>query len=724
MPYTPPSQRSPASTHPHSPTLSRNHSYAEQANPSPVVVTRPSLPRSISSTSYLNKHRRTPSISTNNGQTSNGELTSSPMDTREHHSLRSANGAITTPPDSSDDEERGRELGNLEDLHVALQGIDVKRAGSPVRDEPIPVPPTSVPMFDPPPRALTPEARKISHSRSSSEITLSQHVPHLDTEATLISSSDDSDDDELRIKPPLLRKKSGELVKPALRPTSRRRPSSMPGTPTFSKAVHFNEDMEQVRHFLQVDRPIAVSANSSPVETYDSESEYPFGYEDSPKSRPVEWEIRLANFPEETYERKTMPVRVERIFLSSDNKTLVGSAAVANISFQKWVVARFTLDYWKTTSEVVAEYNNDVRKKQINDGYDRFNFNIKLADQANLETKTLLLCVRYNVNGQEFWDSNNSMNFQVDFTKKSVPRGKGAKKGPSAGTLGAIPRSRHSPPATRPRSMPAAFDDDFGNGFDTKYEFGSTRSIIGDSPNSTIRLKPKSKNRANFFPDPVARNATGASHAFSTRYDFGASLTAALSNAQTALGEKSGLKGTAPSKPTGFFDNAVTGGTRPTSVPRAPVPGTRPDALQSEKPDLQSAEYNELIQKFCFFGTPSGKGSPQVASPATKNTHTDGASDYILEYSSGSNQNSGSSSPGSPEAGKDMHSLVDGANDSKYSSKSPTHFLSRSSSPGPMTGSDPGDRTTSPLYYGGSPYNHNALGGIFAEPSHTPQACV
>ena len=270
---------------------------------------------------------------------------------------------------------------------------------------------------------------------------------------------------------------------------------------------------------------------------------------------PSEWEIRLANFPNETYERMTMPVRVERIYLSSDNKALVGSVAVANISFQKYVVARFTLDYWKTTSEVVAEYNNDVRKKQNNDGYDRFNFNIKLADQANLETKTLLLCVRYNVNGQEHWDNNNSMNFQVDFIKKVVARGKGAKQGSSAGTLGAIPRSRHSPPATRPRTTPAS-DDDFGHSFDNKYEFGSTRAILGESPNSTIRLKPRSRNRGNFFPDPLSsKPTTGASNAFSTRYDFGASLTAALSNAQTAMDNKSGLKAPEPTKPTGFFDN-------------------------------------------------------------------------------------------------------------------------------------------------------------------------
>ena len=227
----------------------------------------------------------------------------------------------------------------------------------------------------------------------------------------------DVDDDELRMKPPLLRKKSGELVKPALRPPWRRRPSSMPGTPTYHKAVHFNEDIVQVRHFLQVDRPIAVSATSSPVDVYDSESEYPFGH-------PPAWDIRLANFPQDSPERRVQPVRVEGIFLASDRKTLVGVVAVANLAFHKLVAARFTLDYWRTTSEVVAEYGHDVRKPQARDGYDRFHFHIKLADQANLETKTLFLCVRYCVSGREFWDNNASANFQVDFVRKPVTRPK------------------------------------------------------------------------------------------------------------------------------------------------------------------------------------------------------------------------------------------------------------------------------------------------------------
>ncbi|OAK97091.1 hypothetical protein IQ06DRAFT_40405 [Phaeosphaeriaceae sp. SRC1lsM3a] len=710
MPYTPPTQRSPASSKTNSPILSRNHSYIDPSPRSPVASQRPALPRSLSSTSYLNKHRRSPSSTTADNTAANGHVVNGSTESASAAAGSrgsSVNGAITTPPDSSDDEERGRSIGSLRELQEALQHIDVKRVSSPARDGTTETP-DSRPQLMTAARSLSAEARKIAHSRSSSEIILSQHNIHpLNTDA-IISSSDGSDaeDDELLIKPPLLRKKSGELVKPALRPPSRRRPSSMPGTPTYSKAVHFNEDIEQVRHFLHQDRPIAVSAGSSPVETYDSETEYPFN--DESHSKAPEWEIKLANFPSsESYERQSAPVRVERIFLASDNQTLVGNIACANISFQKLVVARFTLDYWKTTSEVVAEFNHDVRKKQKDDGYDRFNFNIKLADQANLESKTLLLCIRYQVNGQEYWDNNNSMNYQVDFSKKVKQRTNKR----SNGGLGAIPRSRHSPLAPRPRSMPASLDDDFGNDYENKFSFGSPRPvIISESPNASIRLKPKSK-RGSLFPDQ-ANNRSQSGQAFSSRYDFSASLSAALSTAQTALGERSGLKVNTGNKVNaGYFDRPAPAVKAHTTG--APIPGTRPDSLSSEKPDLQSAEYNELIQKFCFFGTPSGKTSPPVT-PAAKATQNDGVVDDASNNSAGSITSSATSSPPSPA----MPLLVDGASDA-LSSRSPSPFLSRSTSPGPVTGSGPEDLLAAQYQYG-----YNMPGGIFNERSHTPQACV
>ena len=99
----------------------------------------------------------------------------------------------------------------------------------------------------------------------------------------------------------------------------------MPGTPTFSKAVHFNEDIEQVRHFLQVDKPSAVSAGSSPVETYDSESEYPFSVGKAEAKAP-EWELRLSNFPRETFERK---VRSALQQMETSDYAQVRSSAIA-----------------------------------------------------------------------------------------------------------------------------------------------------------------------------------------------------------------------------------------------------------------------------------------------------------------------------------------------------------------------------------------------------------
>jgi hypothetical protein len=49
--------------------------------------------------------------------------------------------------------------------------------------------------------------------------------------------------------------------------------TSVPSTPTYSKAVHFNEDLEQVHHFPQVDRRVTTSAHSSPVEPNASDTD-------------------------------------------------------------------------------------------------------------------------------------------------------------------------------------------------------------------------------------------------------------------------------------------------------------------------------------------------------------------------------------------------------------------------------------------------------------------
>lgn len=557
-------------------------------------------------------------------------------------------GMTISPPESnhnSDDEEirgRSRELEkeNLAELQAAIRGIRGERkTGSPVRTQATvqvngnkAASEGSSPTEESRP-PLSSSQRKISHSRSSTDSNVvfdntpvrsyAQSQPSL----SLQSSREDSDTDEsdsVGSRPPMVRKKSGELVKPALRPHSRRRPSSMPGTPTYSKAVHFDSQLEHIRHFLQVDRPLAVSAGSSPVENYESESEFPFGSDEAgarARGPSYEWEIRLANFPPETDERKAWPVYVERVFLSADKKNLIGTVVVQNWAFQKQVTTRFTLDYWKTTSEVAAEYSNDMRRTDIPENRDTFTFSISLADQANLENKTLFFCVRYNVNGQEYWDSNNSINYQVDFMKK--PKSKAAPQQPSglgARPLNALPRSRPSPPTSsgRPKSMPISFDD-FGTAFDNfSVSFGqSPTSLIGE-PKIKLR-SPRSKSE--LVPDaPVHRRNKSSAPMFGHRYDFASSLSAAKNNAYNILGDESGLPAletkqssrevpvvvakSAPQKSAKFANGVDSVPVSTAPAVTAPPAITKPTALFSEKPPLTSQSYQELVDKYCFVGTP------------------------------------------------------------------------------------------------------------------------
>ena len=633
MPYTPPSHRSPASSASASPDVSRRSSFQS--------VPRPSLPRSAS---YLNKHRRTPSISTLNdaqsqaseavngpeGQKSAmagvwGSVRQSPPPPQDQRELI-PKGAIVSPPPSassgSEDDEppeiRGRKLEALQDLREAVSQIPLPTTPSP--------PPLSssrgtgeeenpggmrVCFSTSALPELPRSGRKISHTRSATE---SSMAAPKSADNSLTGSEED---DDLKYKPQMVRKKSGELVRPALR-ASHRRPSSMPGTPVFSKAVHFDSHLEHVRHFLQVDRPLAVSAGSSPVENYESDNEYPFPSNGKPnvRSPPFEWELVTTNFPHDNHARKNLPARLEKVWLSADQKSLLGSVAVANLAFHKQVMCRFTLDYWKTVSEINAEYSHEIRPRESSMAHDRFTFTIKLSDMAHLESKTLFLCIRYVVNGQEYWDNNNDVNFQVDFKKKHLPQnGKNSFQGAMSRSMnGGLPRSnrrQNSGSALRPVSMPVSLDA-FGKEPD-KFNFDQPiHEYLGESGPS-LRLKTKST--TNLASDNIARDLTSPSGAaFSNRYDFGASLSAAMQAAKDSLSkDKDAL----------YMKRNVRGSESALDVPPTESPssstGHSPNGPQSPNPNLglPSASYEELVNKYCFVRTPGLHSSPGQSSVTT-----------------------------------------------------------------------------------------------------------
>ncbi|KAI1653425.1 carbohydrate-binding module family 21 protein [Daldinia decipiens] len=693
MPYTPPSHRSPASSIPPSPDVSRRSSLTLQSPASP----RPTLPRSAS---YLTRHRRASSVGSATPIASSSAINgptpdTSPPGTSDNLKGMVASrgipvrqspppvadvqamppGAIISPPESASEDEgatelqnRGREIENMKELKEAISSISQHRSTSPIRSSPgdLLLSPSQVKELTGESRqalltatlpalntGLSTGARKISHSRSNTD---SHIYMSKSTEESISTSEEGSEQDEPFKKPQMVRKKSGELVRPALRP--HRRPSSMPGTPTFSKAVHFDSHLEHVRHFLQVDRPLAVSAGTSPADNYESDTEYPFGVSEKKSPRPAsfEWELVVHNFPVETPIRKTLPVRLERVWMSPDQKSLIGSIAVANLAFHKSVVCRFTFDYWKTTSEVAAEFHHEIRPRETEPGHDRFQFSLKLSDFANLEAKTLFFCIRYIVNGIEYWDSNDGVNFQVDFRKKTIAaNGKKGGQSVSSRPANGLPRStRRANPSTaaRPRSMPAGALDDFGHDDDDDEKFLNfdkpLHEVLGESGPAGLRLKG-SKSTSSLPSDNLSTRLSAPSgQAFANRYDFGASLTAAKQAHRESSQRNDGLY-MKPNKRASF--NAVPAA----QTPKASQPNRAPPASSSapsgpkvsnngsSSASIASASYEEILNKYCFFNG-SKQSSPQMRDGTSRSSRYDGIDDLLIN---GSNSTD-SSSNGSP----------------------------------------------------------------------------
>jgi len=410
----------------------------------------------------------------------------------------------------------------------------------------------------------------------------------------------------------MLRKKSGEPVRSALKTSSdKRRPSIVAGTSACSKAVHFDIHLEHVRHFFQVDKPMAVSATSSSIKAYD-------GITKVSGHRQIEWEIVISDFPVETPQRLSLPVRVQSVSLSSDNTTLIGSVAVANLAFHKIVIARFTLDHWKTISDVAAEFVTDVHLLQPDDGYDRFNFNINLADQTNLEAKTMFFCVKYCVNGQEYWDNNNSANFKIHFKKKPVQHdiNKNMQE-ESSRPLQLLRRGEEKPLSTtfrKPKSTSVAFNEQ------------QTNDYLGKlSP--SLRLKG-AKPAINLPPDSLTQcPLTSVGQALGNRYDFAASIYAAINDANSIQGVSGGLDSAKPStKKWGaevLQDTFYTASQGPfiicqdvnkitvsssknvptptTSIAASVVSGTGvSQPRRCGSPVVNSQLYNQFLEKYCF----------------------------------------------------------------------------------------------------------------------------
>ncbi|KAJ3562811.1 hypothetical protein NP233_g9345 [Leucocoprinus birnbaumii] len=226
----------------------------------------------------------------------------------------------------------------------------------------------------------------------------------------------------------VIRKKSGQPVKSSLKSSRCTRGNlsivtigtSSKSEPPTPKAVHFDPQLEHIKLFLAEQKPLAVSRDGSPTEdTSGTDSDFPsfiYGKDDEARPSRKKLVMRPINIvPKSDLDAKVV---LEDFYLNFDGTNILGKIRVRNIAFAKTVTVRFTFDSWQTTSEVNARY-----AESINPQFDRFSFSIRLNDMlSRIEGKTLVMAVRYNVNGQEFWDNNHHQDYVATFTKAKVAR--------------------------------------------------------------------------------------------------------------------------------------------------------------------------------------------------------------------------------------------------------------------------------------------------------------
>ncbi len=445
---------------------------------------------------------------------------------------------------------------------------------------------------------------------------------------------------------PAIFKKSGERVKSSLRLSSLSRCNSVPGDIGRNKSVRFNEKLEDVRHFNFKEKPQAVSSpekyrprygrkrrpqfqwgSSSSEESADSDDDFSlddiekktnsfdYGFGLKLKNQSTEWSIKLPTFHKQST-TINQPVLLEEIKLSENKNELLVTASVSNISFSKAIVARFTVDQWRTTSEVRGSYSYSIDPSTPSDlGRDLFIININLKDIPSnlLRYNPMFICIRYDVDGREFWDSNSGSNYRVDFqkVKKQVT--------PSPQQTHKIPnnmnrKSRYFKDSSKQASLKIENTQKLSNDSNLKaekkpitklFDFSQfTHNMPANSTNSATNLSTNSIYGSNdIFGDNVSSFAADSFSPYSYTYSASGFTDSKAPDqaSQNITNNKKSLSDSPNFSRASRSPSVPILKTKPLTQSSSPSVKVSPGKLVSSRPSITSSSYQDLINSYCFY---------------------------------------------------------------------------------------------------------------------------
>lgn len=259
--------------------------------------------------------------------------------------------------------------------------------GHPTAPEPLPLPDMTTRLSD------ESVADVILERQVRENTEVNRHHPP----ATAAAATTSGDYFSIKPRRGIVRKKSGELLKPSLRS----RPRSLPSTPTF-KQVHFGNDLA-VKYFDGSAQPSSVSGGTSPFASDEEVDDYT---DNAPATACPTTATAKADGPQLVPVDDAIDLELPVFLLSMEPTAngLTGYVAVKNLAYEKDVSIIYTTDNWQTRSGSSAQWTHNAPIYLKHKGYERFKWCLHIFGEVDL-------CVRVRMGGCEYWDNNFGKNY-------------------------------------------------------------------------------------------------------------------------------------------------------------------------------------------------------------------------------------------------------------------------------------------------------------------------
>lgn len=140
----------------------------------------------------------------------------------------------------------------------------------------------------------------------------------------------------------------------------------------------------------------------------------PLRIQQNPRSPAVEDDQLVLGFTQPSSDYLHFRQRLERNHVCLEHcmlteRVLAGTVKVKNVSFQKSVKLRVTFDTWRSHTDVGCVY---VKDSYPSPSSDTFSFQLSLPKQLHPHER-IEFAVCYEVDGSEYWDSNQGSNYRI-----------------------------------------------------------------------------------------------------------------------------------------------------------------------------------------------------------------------------------------------------------------------------------------------------------------------